>query len=140
MARNFEEFDRRTARHVETQAYVTIQRRSTISLNQAAYQQLGEAEAVRLLYDRGARIIGLRPTKGDDPRGYPIRKQGHSNSYLVAGQAYMQHYKIEVEGTRRYPATLVDSVLEIDLNGPSIDATGPRAAKPDTHEPALVNG
>ena len=127
MARNFDEFDRKAARPVETQPLVTIQRRSTMSLNQAAVQQLGEPPAIRLLYDKDARVIGIRPTTMEDTRGYPIRKQGHSNSYLLAGQAFMRHYKIDVDGTRRYPAAFVDGILEIDLNGPSVDATGPRA-------------
>jgi len=128
MPRNYTEFDRTTARAVETQGFATVQRRSTISLNAAAMSQLGNPTAIHLMYDEADQVIGMRPISADDPRGYPVRKQGQSNSFLIAGQAFMRRFNIELDQTRRYPVSVVDGVLEIDLNGPSVDATGPRAA------------
>lgn len=123
---HFEVFNRRAA-PVTTQPLVTIQKRGTMSFNRAAFEALGEPEAVELLFDRQERIVGFRPVGGDVPHAYRPRKQGRTYNYLVAGQAFTQHYGIETDTARRYPAAMLDGVLIVDLKADSVVATGPRA-------------
>ena len=121
--------------------YVTIQKRGTMSFNKSAHAALGSPEAVELLYDADAQIIGVRPVEATVEHAYPIRATGggkgdDARSYMVSGRAFAQYYKIDTEVSRRYPATMADDVLCIDLTGQATEVTsnrnGRRAATADT--------
>ena len=113
--RNFEAFTGRSA-PVATQPTMTIQQKGTFGLNRAAVEALGKAERVELLFDRGARVIGLRPVDESVPHGYPVRRQNASHSYVVAATAFCQTYGIPTDRARRYTASTEDGILVVDLN------------------------
>lgn len=137
----FEVFDKRTAKSSKV-AYVTIQRRGLVSLNEAAFQGLHGAEAVELLYNRAERVIGLRAVDPKAPHAFPVRRQGVGHNYLVAGQAFSTYYGIDTTTARRYLAQFRNGMLLIDLKEAGADATGVRARKGDRAEtkPANVIG
>ncbi len=121
----FEEFDQYHSRSVKT-LFVTIQRRGNFSLNRAAFKALGEPKAVKMLFNRSKRQIGFRPTTPDDFRSVPVRKQGQSDSYMIAGLTFCKEYDIDTTTARRYEVEVQQGVLIVDLNASSTDATGPR--------------
>lgn len=123
---NFEVFNRRAA-PVTTQPLVTIQKRGAMSFNRAAFEALGAPEAVEFLFDREERVMGFRPVSADVPHAYRPRKQGQAYNYILAGQAFTQHYGIKTDTARRYVAAMLDGVLVVDLTQPGTDATGPRS-------------
>ena len=127
---NWTTFDRRS-RPVSDEAYVTIQRRGTFSFNQAAKAAIGDSEAVELLYDAGACLIGFRPVDPSNPRAYRLRKQGRANNWIIGGQAFTKAFHVNTDTAMRYRATVDDGVLVVDLNQPGTDATGPRLANQD---------
>jgi hypothetical protein len=87
-------------------------------LNQDAYEALGRPEAVEMLFDRDEQVMGLRAApKLTTPHAYAVRAQKNSSSLLVSGRAFNQHYGLTADTTRRYPATMIDDVLAIDLKG-----------------------
>ncbi len=112
---NFEVFTRRSSRPSATEAMMTIQKRGTFSLNRAAFEGMGEPEAVELLYDGGERLIGLRPVAASVKHAYPVRKQPNAASYLLAGNAFCAHHGIPVGESRRYNATIVEGMMVVDL-------------------------
>ncbi len=127
----FERFDKRKASASQS-PFVTLQRRGPISLNQAAFEELGKPEAVELLYAREERVIGLKPTSLKQPYAFPVRPQGsrgRAGNYTVAGQAFTKNYGIDTSVARRYAAEMQDGTLLIDLKTGGVDATGPRAKK-----------
>jgi hypothetical protein len=127
MPRSFELFDRSQNQPVSAeQPMVTLRQDALMSVNHAAFIVLGEPEAVLLFYDRAAQVIGLHATTVDDARGYHLRKVQTSRTYILVAYAFIQHYGIRVAYTQRYPATLVDDILEVDLTGPSEEVVGPR--------------
>ena len=111
---NFQTFTRRATPVVAT-PMVTIQKRATMSLNRSAYEALGQPQAVELLFDPDEQIIGFRGVDPSVRHAYPIRKQPTSYSYLVAGKAFAEHFRIPVGETRRYEAEMIGDVLAIDL-------------------------
>lgn len=121
----FEEFDQYHSRSVKT-LFVTIQRRGNFSLNRAAFKALGSPKAVKMLFNRSERLIGFRPTTPEDFRSVPVRKQGQSDSYMIAGLTFCKEYDIDTTTARRYEVEVQQGVLIVDLNASSIDATGPR--------------
>lgn len=123
--RNWHTFDRRASAGVG-EALVTIQRRGTFGFNAAARAAIGDPEAVELLYDPEARLIGFRPADPALPHSYALRKQGGSNSWIVAGQAFTVRFGIPTGTALKYGATTEDGVLVVDLKTTGTDATGPR--------------
>jgi hypothetical protein len=124
----FEVFDKRAATATKS-PMVTIQRGGHFSLNKPAYQAMGEPETVELLFDREERLVGFRPISSTSPRGFPVKPQGKKSptTFMVAGKAFAKHYELDVSTARRYGVEMKDGILVLDLNGPSIDVTGPRA-------------
>ena len=122
----FEVFDKYHSRSVK-EMFVTIQRRGTFSLNRAAFQALGSTKFVELLFNRAKRLIAFRPMDLDNGRTIPVRRQGNSDSYMIAGLTFTKEYEIDTSLARRYTAKIQNNLLVVDLNSPSADATGPRS-------------
>jgi hypothetical protein len=91
---NFEEFTGRWQATTANVPRAAIQTRGTMSLNKAAFQALGSPRAVTLLYDQGARVIGLRTASPDVRHAYPLRKQPNSDSYVLSAVSFLAHYGI----------------------------------------------
>lgn len=87
---------------------------------------MGSPQAIELLFNRAKRLIGFRSVEPGKAHGVPIRKQGVSESYLVAGLTFTKEYNIEIGTARRYSAKMQGNMLIVDLNETSSDATGPR--------------
>lgn len=66
---------------------------------------------VELMYDRGNRAIALRYATPDNPNSYAIRKQPHSDSYLISVKGFLKHYEIRPTKGMRYTAS---------MNGPDV--------------------
>ncbi|HSH80028.1 MAG TPA: hypothetical protein VLA19_16000 [Herpetosiphonaceae bacterium] len=116
--RKFERFSRNTPRRDEG-PIVSIGKVGTFGINKAAMSALGNPAAVTLHYDREARVVGLMAADLTDPDAYQIRRahQDRSDSSVVAGKAFLVHWRIPVGTLRRYPATLSEpGLLEIDLS------------------------
>ena len=98
---NFVEFSRENSRRDDDPMF-TLQTRGLISMNQAAFKALGSPVAVALLYDAAEGIVALKKVAKNYANGYLVRKQGQSNSYLVAGQGFTSFNKIPCDVSRRF--------------------------------------
>ena len=116
----FEVFDRRATRYVKTPE-LTIQAAGSISLNAAAFEALGEPEAVEFLYDTKRKIIGLRPVDSSVAHAYPLRgvgKGGTGRTYVASPRAFFAYFEIPIGTPVRRDVAVVDGVLIVDLNQP----------------------
>ena len=111
----FEVFDRKGT-PTTSKPWVTIQSRGNFGMNRAAFEALGEPIAVELLFDAEARRVGFRPADPEALNAYPVRKQANSDSYVLAGRAFTNYYKIDTSEARRYDVEMVGDILAIDLN------------------------
>lgn len=132
---NFVEFSRQDSRR-EDDPMFTLQTRGLVSMNQAAFKALGDPAAVALLYDVDEGIIALRKVARTYANGYHVRKQGNSNSYLVAAQGFTSFNKIPCDVSRRFVGhDYGEHTWGFDLaEGVVIKGSGrsPRAATADT--------
>jgi len=97
---------------------VTLMQRGQMSLNEAAYTELGSPEAVELLYSPANRRIGIRAVDPAEPHAYIPRtpaKQKGRGPYIISGAAFFSHFGIAVGETTRYMVTVKDGILTIDL-------------------------
>lgn len=123
MSPNFEVFKRSDRRDIGRGPAATVLVGGNISLNRAAYEALGQPDAVELLYDRDARIIGLRPVPREVPHAFPLQSRGSVR--VVAGRAFAQHFRIDASVSTRRPAYVEDGVLCIDLRRPGQEVSRP---------------
>lgn len=127
-ARKFELF---TGRHRPVNPdipRVSLNRRSNFYLNHAAYVALGSPEAVVLMYDSAAKLIGLKPADKSVRHAYPVRKQENSYSYLVGGIAFANHYGLPLKNALSFSPVVEDGVMVLDLNQ-AITVTRNRSSK-----------
>lgn len=124
---NFQRFDRR-ATPTPGHPFVTIQREGRLlSLNAVAYELIGTPEAVELNFDPDERLIGIRSCDSKEPWSYGVHQMGNSNTWTVGARAFTQHWGIDTSVALRYPATLKDGYLIIDIKQKGTDVTGPKS-------------
>ncbi len=114
--------------------YVTLQKRGTISFNQAAHAALGSPDAIELLYDPEERVIGVRAVDPSVEHAYPTRGVGGdqgkaTRTFLVSGAAFVKFYGIPNDISTRYPAHMEDDILFIDLKQEGTVVTSNRSAR-----------
>lgn len=134
---NFEVFTKRMGTLAKDPA-VTIQKRGLMSMNASAHHLIGSPEAVELLYDAEARILGLRGVSPTVGHAYRLRVVGSASSttYVLSGTAFCKYYRIDTEISRRWPAEVVNDVLCIDFNVPGTVVTSNRTAREDASSTA----
>ena len=118
----FEVFKRSHSPAMKSPA-VTLMHRGQLSLNEAAYTELGSPAAVELMYSRADRVIGIRAVDPDEPHAYVPRtpaKQKGRGPYILSGAAFFSHFGIPLGPTTRYMVTVKDGILTIDLKKPGI--------------------
>jgi hypothetical protein len=119
-------------RHMVAQAgqpLVTIQRSGrTIAFNEAALAALGRPLAVELLYDRQRKVMGLRAAQQDALHAYIVRHNTRGTTHTVAGGLFTKHYGIPTDVARRWPATMEEGVLCVDLKQPGVEVSGQGAS------------
>jgi hypothetical protein len=128
---SFERFTKdMTPRKREPQ--VTIQRRGTLALNEAAHLALGSPDAVELLYDLEQRIVGLRTVDPGAAHAHKVRPLSSTASarFAISALAFTRFYDIDTTQSRRWAAYLDDGVLCIDLNDFGTPVTSNRARGP----------
>ena len=72
---------------------------------------------VFLLYDKGKRLIGFKPTN-EQENTYLISRHVGRKTSTVTGRAFLKHYRILHSATKSYGTTWNDKqkLLEVDLN------------------------
>jgi hypothetical protein len=135
----FEVFNRQRA-PISSEPTITIQKRGNISLNTAAYVELGQPEALELLYDRDERLIAMRKVDPGGASAYTVRPldpRARKNprtatqlatTYLVSGIAFTTYYGISTDVAKRWTPYRQDDMLVVDLKQPGMEVTSNRSS------------
>jgi hypothetical protein len=95
---------------------VTIDLRGNIILNASAFALLNKPTLVKLMFDPQRRIIGLG-LSNDEGEGHPVRDYpGTPPRAAISATAFLDHYGVAHEKTKRWNAKLENDVLLLDLN------------------------
>jgi hypothetical protein len=124
----FETFQRQRMRRGR-EPFLTIQRKGVFSLNRAAYEAMGSPEAVELLYDPEAQLIGLRNIDRNVEHAYLVRGsggRGGDSTFLISGTAFTNYYEIDTSTTTRRAVRMMDGMLVVDLTDPGTKITSNR--------------
>lgn len=103
---------------------VTIQRRGLFSLNDAAFQLIGEPAGVQFLWDEDSKQIAIQAVPLTSPNAYPTRRQGPAKEsnrgiVLIAGTMFTKYIGIDTSIAKRWVPQVEDGMLIVDLNEPS---------------------
>jgi hypothetical protein len=119
---DFEVFKRNRSPAIKPPA-VTVLHRGQLSMNEAAFTELGSPKAVELLYSPAEQLVGIRAADPAEPHAYVPRtaakNKGHG-PYIVSGAAFFSHYGIIMDKTVRFDVTVNDGILIIDLKQPGV--------------------
>lgn len=113
----FEGWDKRVQAPDHEEAYtafVSLRVGGVIGINKSAYQMWGKPQAMRLMFDRERRRIGIAPTARDDPRGWVEESVSHGGTSIPA-KRFCEYYGIMPAETRRYTPKIIDGVLIVEL-------------------------
>lgn len=111
---NWETFTLQGSRGV-TEMRVSLNARGVFTLNQLAFDELGNPEAVELLFDRAEKLVGLKAVDKNLKHAIKVRKQGKNKSYLIGAKAFCKYYKIDVSKTVRFEdITMENGVMVLD--------------------------
>ena len=73
---------------------VSVARQGRLSLNQAAYESLGEPPFAELLYDTETRRIGLRPVREKTLASYAVTKHvAKSPTYYIHAGSFLRSFR-----------------------------------------------
>ncbi len=123
----FETFDRRW-RPLPDKPTVTIQRAGAISFNRAAYELLGEPDAVELLFDRDAQCVAVRAADPSLNHTYPLQSAAKKErqTFVISGKAFIKYYGLDTSKSIRREATVYDGMVVVDLADKGIEVTSNR--------------
>jgi hypothetical protein len=96
---HFEEFTAGPNRRSGERMYITLNDRNVILLNYAAFAEIGQPEAVVLLFDKANSINGIRPSHPKIEHAFPLKAKPGSRHRLIAASPFCRHHGIRVEGT-----------------------------------------
>src|SRR3954471_13791267 len=65
----------------------------------AAFQKMGEPQAIQLLYERSTRTVGLRPAHADEPNAVLVRQRYGRSTLCVRSVPFLRANGIEVPMT-----------------------------------------
>lgn len=95
MKLRWEEFTQKSNYRTEMMR-VSLNARGHFLLNQKAVSELGEPEALILLFERSSRLIGMKPSQSDVEHAYELKRQGATQNYLLRAKSFCSYYGINV--------------------------------------------
>ncbi len=97
-------------------AFVSVRVGGVVGMNRAAREMLGEARAVRVMYDPERERLGLVPTDPDDANSYYLGDRRASPN-LSCGKLF-EHYGVLISEVRRFhDLRVVDGIMVVDMRG-----------------------
>jgi hypothetical protein len=76
-----------------------------LSFSALGFELLGKPQAVVLLHDKAARLVGLRAVGPHDPNAYRVHVNGQNRTnHRVHVDDFLRHYGIAFHGAVRFPA------------------------------------
>ena len=116
MRRDWKIYKGVAARRVPDTVRSSINPGGEITFDLDTYRQMGEPEAVCLMYRESLRTIGLKRAHPDEPHAVLVRVRHEKSNRVVRSRPFLRENGIEVDRTLRFPyAFLEDGVLILDL-------------------------
>ena len=90
---------------------VTLNRKGILLMNKAAFEALGEPEAVKLFHDERNNAVGIAKTDAELDNAFPVKQKDKYSNRLVCASPACVNFGIRVE------KTIVFNGIDFDHNG-----------------------
>ena len=119
---------RQYGRTVKKEARITLGNYGTFYLNAQAFSELGNPEAVEMMFDVGRRRIGLRPAHKMLPHAFKIVPHTRGGYQRLSAAAFCHHHRIFFKGTLLFHDIRIDDngIMMLDLVNATIVGRGAR--------------
>ncbi len=115
MDANWKEFELGPARRGSL--HVTLDAKGNILIGAVAFRQMGSPLAAVLLFDKGKRLIGIRPVPPETYNAFPMLAMTWGRHRVIRANRFMRHHGIRVSKRMAFTESRVnDSMLILDLN------------------------
>jgi hypothetical protein len=96
--------------------HVSLSRKGKLHINKKTYELLGKPQRVLLYFNRKKDQIGVRPAHERLADAFPIRRNGSSYCFYIAG--FMRNYGIKLSTTEKFiaPEFNDNGLLALDLS------------------------
>jgi hypothetical protein len=115
---SWDEFKEIAARKGPDHLYVSLEPRyGSFVINLETYRRMKEPEAVVLLYDRGERTIGVKPSSLEVPHAIVVRPRHQRYNRVFRSKRFLSKHGIMVSKRIEFPRARVDAdgLLILDL-------------------------
>ena len=107
MSWNWEEFTHKSDYRAEM-VRVSLNGRGHFHFNQKAVDEMGDCEAVVLLFERSERLIAIKPSSPDVEHSYRLIRQGASTNYYVRAKSFCTFYGIHIPDALLFHDVVID--------------------------------
>ena len=99
--KHFVEFQGKQTTTGRKEIRVSLNSKKVFVLNPKAYQALGSPDAVKLFFDEGRKIIGMRAATTEQPNAFTLKRCAGRHQMIYAA-TFCTHFGIRVEGTVKF--------------------------------------
>lgn len=116
MLKHFIEFEGRPTAAGRDEIRVSLNRKKVFLLNPKAFQALGGPAAVRLYFDEGRKVIGMRAATAELANAFSLTRGGGGRHQAILAAPFCNHFGIRVDGTIRFLNPEMDGdMLTLDI-------------------------
>jgi hypothetical protein len=108
MEKNWIVFDDGPAQASADEVYASMNKEGEIVINAHGFEQMGSPEAVVLMYEPDADLIGLKPASRLMPNAFGVRKKGPSGHRLIRAGSFVKRHDLRLDGTVRFRGAAVE--------------------------------
>ncbi|MFT3743938.1 MAG: hypothetical protein QM785_06540 [Pyrinomonadaceae bacterium] len=106
---------------------VTMGKRGEFYLNKAAWEALGEPEAVELMFDLGRAVIGMQKVDPWVEDTFPVKAKNTSSGRIIRANPFVVHHQIKPPRTVIFnKAHMDEGVLSLPLQAITAVSKGSR--------------
>ena len=117
MIRHWTRFNGKPNHSSRDKMRVTINYKSSLMLNRAAFEAIGRPAAVELLFDQTYGIIGVKPVRPDAHNAFPVKPILRGSYRRINAVSFCLHFELRIEKTMLFlePSIEPAGVLELNL-------------------------
>ena len=116
MIKHFTEFHGKPYGAGKGEVRITLNQKKVFVLNGKAVEALKNATHVKLFFDEGRKVIGMRRTTADHPNAFKLNSFRSSRHRTITAASFCAHFKISIEGTALFQnPKLEGDLLTLDL-------------------------
>jgi len=118
VTRNWVEFLGKPNRVDRSALHVTLNRKGIFLINKAAFEALGEPEAVKLFHDERNNAVGMIKCEVEPENAFPVKQKDKYSNRVICASPACRDFRIRVEKTISFNGIEFDhdGVMSLDFD------------------------